>query len=143
MSTSSALSRLPAADKPDWLSAALAVGLVGAGVLLLVFDGDLLAILPGCPLFTATGFYCPGCGSTRALHALLHGRPGQALGFNPLAVISLPLLMMWLWARLLGPGGSRITAYPDRLSPHAIWILILLFWVLRNLDGYPFNLLAP
>src|SRR4051812_28859789 len=29
---------------------------------------------PPCPIYWATGLYCPGCGITRALHHLLHGR---------------------------------------------------------------------
>ena len=38
---------------------------------------------------TRTGLYCPGCGSTRALYALLHGRPGEALAMNPLLLVVL------------------------------------------------------
>ena len=28
-----------------------------------------------CPLHDLTGLYCPGCGGTRSLTALLHGKP--------------------------------------------------------------------
>ena len=45
---------------------------------------------PRCWFHETTGLLCPGCGSTRALHALLHGEWGRAWSLNPLAVIALP-----------------------------------------------------
>lgn len=38
-------------------------------------NGYFLWIFPpdGCVLHNLTGYYCPGCGGTRAIHALLHG----------------------------------------------------------------------
>jgi len=29
-------------------------------------------LFPKCPLYATTGVYCPGCGSQRATHSLLH-----------------------------------------------------------------------
>src|SRR5690606_2629375 len=53
-----------------------------AGVLAVVGFYGLVdpatGILPSCPFYTLTHWYCPGCGSQRALHALLHGDPGTA-----------------------------------------------------------------
>ena len=45
---------------------------------------------PRCWLREHTGLLCPGCGATRALHALLHGDWRQAWALNPLAVLGLP-----------------------------------------------------
>ena len=42
------------------------------------------SILPPCVFHAVTGFHCAGCGITRALHALLHLRVGEAIAFNPL-----------------------------------------------------------
>lgn len=39
---------------------------------------------PGCVFRSVTGYECPGCGTTRALHALLHGRVKEAFLLNPL-----------------------------------------------------------
>jgi Protein of unknown function (DUF2752) len=36
-----------------------------------------------CPIHRATGHRCPGCGMTRALVLLWHGRPRQAIRSNP------------------------------------------------------------
>lgn len=42
--------------------------------------------LPRVPCFFSEilGIYCPGCGGTRAVEALLHGRLLQALWYHPL-----------------------------------------------------------
>ncbi len=39
--------------------------------------------LPPCPFHLITGYYCPGCGGTRAFYALLHGRILQAFFYHP------------------------------------------------------------
>jgi hypothetical protein len=48
---------------------------------------------PRCPFHFLTGLYCPGCGSQRAISALLHGEVLAAINFNVLMVLSLPLLI--------------------------------------------------
>ncbi|KRG42169.1 hypothetical protein ARC78_09450 [Stenotrophomonas pictorum JCM 9942] len=99
--------------------------------------------LPACPFYMLTGILCPGCGSTRCLHALVQLDLPQALAMNPLLVVSiLPMLMMalhgaGLWPRALQPM-LRPVARP------MLWMgLIAGFWVTRNLPWYPFHLLAP
>src|SRR5688572_22304721 len=52
---------------------------------------------PGCMFNEMTGLHCPGCGSTRALYALLHLDLAQALAWNPLFVICAPLIVYSLW----------------------------------------------
>jgi hypothetical protein len=90
---------------------------------------------PTCPFLAVTGFQCPGCGSMRAVHALAHGRIGEAFGLNVLTMAMLPLLaFFWLrWAR------ARALDRPVRTKvahPVLIWTLfgaVLLFWLIRNL----------
>src|SRR5688572_33212988 len=64
-----------------------------AGVLLFVLEPGRSVFLPGCPFRALTGFTCPGCGTTRGLHQLLHGNLGTAFEHNPLLVLSLPFLL--------------------------------------------------
>jgi hypothetical protein len=101
---------------------------------------------PGQPFFcifhAVTGYYCPGCGSMRAMHALLHGDLLAALGFNPMAVCCLPFLSY--------PFGSNmavvLTGRPWKTftvpALPVLW-MVLAFWVLRNIPFFPFVLLAP
>ena len=100
---------------------------------------------PPCPFYALTGLYCPGCGTTRALHQLLHGHLGEAFGFNPLMILMLPYLgycsLSYVMFAVRGrPLPSILT------SPFWGWLTfgtILLYGVLRNLPYPPFSLLAP
>jgi len=58
-------------------------------MLLTIADPATSPIFPPCPWRAATGWLCPGCGSARALHALLHGSVTDALRLNGLAVAAL------------------------------------------------------
>jgi hypothetical protein len=101
---------------------------------------------PPCPFHRLTGLYCPGCGSTRATHALLHGHLGQALAYNLAMVAALPFLGYALvrHVRRVVLGLRRRDS--RRLPPGLILMIaaaLSLFWVLRNLPYPPFTLLAP
>jgi hypothetical protein len=103
---------------------------------------------PKCQLHSLTGLHCPGCGTTRALHALLNGRVAQAAAYNPLAFVVLPIvgwsLVRSVRASWLGRPVRRSSAPPRRrVPPWLILAALLLFAILRNLPVYPFNLLAP
>lgn len=132
------------AAKP--LVAAGSVGLAAAGAtVLFLFDPSTSAFYPPCPFHALTGLWCPGCGSARALHELLHGDLAAAFGLNPLMVLALPLL--GYCALSLVTAGPRGRSLPDvfasPLAAHlALWT-ILLYWVLRNVPLYPLSLLAP
>jgi hypothetical protein len=114
-------------------------------IVLRVFDPATSGIFPPCPLRALTGWYCPGCGSLRALHQLLHGNVENAFALNPLAVISLPFLAygMASYASFVIRG-----RYLPRVFLPAVWIRalcmgIVAFGIMRNLPGYPFWVLAP
>jgi hypothetical protein len=99
---------------------------------------------PPCPFHYLTGLHCPGCASTRATLALLHGDLARALRMNGLLVLSLPLLLAWAGLALWR--GFRYGRPPAELPRHTATValvVLLLFAVLRNLPWWPFVLLAP
>lgn len=119
--------------------------MLGGLALLAVADPATSGLFPPCLFHAVTGLHCPGCGTLRALHQLLHGNVALAFGLNPLAVVVLPVIAGWLLFRF----GQVMT---DRRAPAVIvpafWIWALLgvivaFWILRNVPLYPFSLLAP
>ena len=121
--------------------------LAGAAVLY-TFNPVGSGFYPPCPFRAATGLHCPGCGSTRGLHALLHGRVWAAFRFNPLMVAALPFLLAAFVRHTRRVfGWERPDARPRRILPAAwIWalfVLVMAYWVLRNLPFRPFNWLAP
>jgi hypothetical protein len=118
---------------------------IGASAALLCFllflDPAKSNFYPPCPFHAITGLYCPGCGSLRAIHQLLYGNPVAAFWLNPLMILSLPFLVGALIYNAVKP--SAPGAYIPAFWIWAILLIIVLFWVLRNIPVYPFTLLAP
>jgi hypothetical protein len=108
--------------------------LVVAFGLLYFYDPAGVHLFPSCPFHTLTGLYCPGCGSTRAIHQLLHGDFLQALSLNPLMVISLPILALLCF--------RPKWAYRPSVAWCALALLVS-YGILRNIHLWPFVLLAP
>ena len=128
------------------LKHALVLGFITPSIIFLfLFDPASSIFYAPCIFHKLTGFYCPGCGSLRALHQILHGNLVRAFGLNPLMVLSLPFLGYVFLSRVVLVGRKR--PLPGVFIP-AFWIwiigaVILGFWILRNIPFYPFNLLAP
>lgn len=99
-----------------------------------------------CPFHYITGFFCPGCGSQRAVHLLLHGDVVGAFRFNPLMVLTLPVLIYGMTitiANWIFETKYRLMLFYSNLFIFGYFGLAILYWILRNLPIYPFNLLAP
>jgi hypothetical protein len=125
--------------------AALSLFAITGIALLRLFDPAHSFVFPPCPLHYFTGFYCPGCGSLRAMHALLHGDLRQAWAMNALTVILLPFICYGLVSEIHRHFRGR--PLPGTMVP-ANWIrvlcvVIVLFGIARNLPFYPLDLLAP
>ncbi len=101
--------------------------------------------IPPCPFYAVTGFYCPGCGTLRALHRFLHGDICGACRCNPLAIILLPIPLYDIVFRSAAAVVGRLVSQINVPSKAgwAILIVTVLYWVLRNIPVYPFKLLAP
>ncbi len=111
---------------------------------LFVFNPASSSFYVPCPFHRLTGLYCPGCGSLRAMHQLLHGNLPAAFGLNPLMVLSLPFLGCWFISYSVS--GVRKRPLASVIPSFWFWLIlliILLFWILRNTGDYPFTLLAP
>lgn len=126
-------------------SAAIVAVAASISAVLFLFDPSKSNMYPLCPLNALTGLYCPGCGTLRASHQLLHLHIAAALGLNPLAVLSMPFLGYALLSRVLI--GIRGRPLPSIFVPAKwIWALlgvIIAFWIMRNIPAHPFSLLAP
>ncbi len=121
-----------------WIIAGLAL----AGVALIILfrvDPATSAWYPPCPFHRLTGFDCPGCGSTRGLHSLLHGDLLRAADYNLLLLPALPALALGFYVRISGRGAGLW----ERVNKPA-WILglICVFWILRNIPGHPLSWLS-
>ena len=99
-----------------------------------------------CPIYECTGYYCPGCGAGRACYSILHGRLYQAFRYNPLMVLLLPwiglyyLICMTQW---LVRGKETLSGKVSWKIPAVILGIVFLYGIIRNINVYPFTLLAP
>lgn len=117
-----------------WLT--LAVG----STYLFIFEPGKSGVFLVCPFFALTGFACPGCGSTRGLHQLLHGNVVAAFKFNALMMVMLPFLLYAL-VRYTSAVMRGRPLKGNQLDAKYIWLLffvVLSFWIVRNTPFYPF-----
>jgi hypothetical protein len=105
-----------------------------------MFDPESISLFPSCPFHSITGLYCPGCGSQRAIHDLLHANFLAAFSHNPL--ISLGVLTgcykALLWLRYPDSRKAPNNLLYHKNTPWAILILIMSFWILRNVPGFSY-----
>jgi hypothetical protein len=107
-------------------------------LLLLCFPPESYGFYPQCPLHQLFNLQCPGCGATRALTALIHGRIAAAIQFNPLATVLFPVVAVYsifVYAQFVK---RKPICWPD-LPPTAIYAALavtLLFGVTRNLSSF-------
>ncbi len=115
-------------------AASLAIIALSA-IVLLYYPPDRYNFYPRCPIFLYLHLQCPGCGSTRALAALLHGHLREALHFNALTTLLLPLVVLYiapvypsLWRQ-----NSINWPRPGNGIIYAVLTLTFAFTILRNL----------
>ncbi|WP_442955359.1 DUF2752 domain-containing protein [Pedobacter terrae] len=109
------------------------------------YDPEMYSFFPECPFHKYLQLDCPGCGSQRAVHSLLNLHFYQAMDYNLLLVLSLPLLTLQLltkiYQKITGFGnGLRFWYHPK--TPVIIATIVFLFWIMRNLPIMPFKFLA-
>jgi hypothetical protein len=113
---------------PAFISAALAAA---AGLVLVYrFDPARVHFFPPCVFHALTGLQCPGCGSTRALHHLLHGDVAGAFRLNALLFAMPPFAL-----------ASRSQRFAT--SPATGWAALAVvvgWWVVRNTALWPWPL---
>lgn len=91
---------------------------------------------PGCLFCKWTGLECPGCGMTRATHALLEGRIIEAFAFNPVGTLLFPIAGIAVSLKAIGWARGKPLPYEvptGRWGATAIAVVVIGWWILRNL----------
>jgi hypothetical protein len=96
---------------------------IGGAAILYRFDPATAHFFPRCLFHELTGLQCPGCGTTRALHHLLHGDNAGAFRLNAMLFVVAPF--------------GVIASISRRFATHPItgWsavIVTVVWWVGRN-----------
>ena len=112
----------------------------------IIYDPSQHSFFIPCPFNYITGYHCPGCGSQRAIHQLLHLNILNALRLNPFLVLSLPIIIYGLGIQIwnfIFKTQFRFKLFYNKFFIYGYFGFAILYWILRNLPHYPFNLLAP
>lgn len=111
--------------------------LLALGCVYYMFDPSASYLFPKCPVMTLTGYPCAGCGSQRAIHALLHMDIRMAMQYNFLVVLFVPIILVLTFSTIFRKRFHRLyllTHHPYVVC--GILFLILVWWVLRIIFGW-------
>lgn len=96
-----------------------------------------------CIFFKKTGFYCPGCGITRAIFSLMRLDIKSAIRYNLLIIFVFPFLIYYVCVKI-----KRWVRFEEVNSMiysnnffNLLLIITILFGFLRNIEIFSF--LAP
>jgi len=106
----------------------------------------ILVIKTGIPcLFhELTGWYCPGCGTCRAVRAFVHGEFREMFSYNILTIVlGIPCVFIFIheYLRLVFPSLSLRPVYIPQWLAALVTAAVVLFRTLRNIPAFSF--LAP
>jgi len=118
------------------MRAVACASLAGAAILY-KFPPEQYDFYPQCPVFRYLHVCCPGCGATRAMAALLHGRIAEAFHYNALVVLLVPILLTYFAAAHWKARGDEVFTWPrvPALALTALLVMSAAFGVLRNFIG--------
>jgi len=77
-----------------------------------------------CLFQRMTGLYCPGCGGTRAVRALLSGHPVLSFLYHPVAAAS--------WILYFATGNRRFRPELDDRIAYAAAGIVILNFIIKN-----------
>jgi hypothetical protein len=104
-------------------------------VLLRLFPPTQYTFYPQCPIYNSFHLLCPGCGTTRALAALLRGHLSEALHLNALTTLMLPIATAYI-IRIYRDYLTRKPIRWPQPSPITIYTILcitIVFTIARNL----------
>ena len=129
----------PAVPQTRWVGARRAIPAIGlAGVCAAAAFTELSADEGTiyCPYRILTGGWCPGCGCTRALKALVRGNVTESLAMNPVTSLLFVQAVVASVFLLVMPARTVAWVNKNRLSLSVFnLVAILSIWVVRLATG--------
>ena len=123
----------------------IVIGLTAILSLFFLYNPLQYNFFPKCPIYSFTGTYCPGCGSQRAIHQLLNGNIVEGFKHNFLILL---LLIVIVYDTIIRYSSIFFRKTFKNLlhkpvTTISILIIVIIYWILRNINHYPFTILAP
>ncbi|MFD0932933.1 DUF2752 domain-containing protein [Psychroflexus salinarum] len=119
--------------------------ILALGIFYYTVNPTTFAFTPKCPFHLFTGYHCPGCGTQRALHDILHGNIWTGLQHNFLILLAVLIIAYKFYVSYINSTNSKPTKnlLHHNAAPWLILAFVLGFWILRNIPLEPFLILAP
>ena len=118
-------------DRYFYVTGWIIIAIASAIVIFIGINGTgILEKMPPCTLHEYTGFYGPGCGGTRAVFALFHGRLIRSFVFHPFVPYT-AIVGGWF---MISQTIERITMHKLHIGMHfrAIYMWIAIAIILVN-----------
>ena len=119
------------------VAALVVVVVIAAIAVYKFFDPMESSIFPKCVFYSVTGLKCPGCGTQRALHAMLTGDLAAAWHYNAFWVVMLPVIALLFGAEGLRKRAPRLyVAVNSKWVVAAVLVAVVAWWIARNALGW-------
>lgn len=116
---------------------AIVVACLAAAMAVYWFFDPSVSLFPRCPFYVVTGLKCPGCGSQRALHAMLHGDMADVWGYNAILFPLIPVVLLMLLSEYMHRRFPRLNAFLTSTGFVMALVAVLAVWmVVRNIAGW-------
>jgi hypothetical protein len=99
--------------------------------ILFLFNPEQVSFYPRCPFNWLTGYKCPGCGSLRGIHALLHGDFARAWELNAALFFALPAILFFALSRWYPAGSIADRIVGSQYTSRVVLMAILGWWIAR------------
>lgn len=116
-----------------WLLPLVGVGLIAIIILYTLVDPNE-RFMPKCMFKVLTGYDCPGCGSQRAFHAMLHGDIAAAWHYNAALFVGVPLIILLVFRAFMHDRLPRLhRALNSSAFIKCVAAAIVVWWIGRNI----------
>lgn len=119
------------------VAVAISLVLVATAFFFYTFDPEKVVLFPKCPFLLTTGYECPGCGSQRALHSILHLNFKSAFSHNALILFLIPYILFGAYLEFFN-GKNRFPKlekfFFGKWAAIIVVSVIIVYWVVRNLN---------
>ena len=102
-------------------------------ILLYIIELYKYISIPNCPIYKYLGFYCPACGSTRAVISLCEYHIIQSIKYNPTIIYTFILATVYLLIETFNKLLNKEIHVKWKIFIYVDLIICFINWILQNI----------